>query len=386
LTVHTMLGQAASDTQPVPYRVGFLIETVAGWATYRENLERVAQKVPMVDAQWHDVTFEKPGGWIEKLRDRLRVLPVHQTAIVRAIVEFHRGLREGPYEAILTNSGMSVLFSPRLRKTPTLLVVDSTQQQLDEMKEYGVIDHSSWGQKLKLRLRCRTFDAAALVLATSQWAKDGVVGTYGVPEDKVVVNPHGVDLSFWRPRDDPAARGDTVRRVLFVGGDFRRKGGELLLDWIRRRPVQDVELHVVTRDPVAPTPCVVVHDDIGPNSRELLQLYQEADVFVLPSLAEAFGIATIEAMACGLPVVVSDAGGTADIVDHGINGFITTAGDSADLESALETLLADAGRRRSMGVQSRRIAEERFDLEKTARVPLGLLADLAARHRRNRGT
>ena len=40
MTVHTMLGQAASDTQPVPYRVGFLIETVAGWATYRENLER----------------------------------------------------------------------------------------------------------------------------------------------------------------------------------------------------------------------------------------------------------------------------------------------------------------------------------------------------------
>jgi len=379
-----MLGEAGSDTQPMPYRVGFLIATEAGWATYRDNLEQVAQKVPMLDPNWHDVVFDKPGGMIERLRERLRFLPVHQTAIARAIFEFHRGLGEGPYDAILTNSPMSILFSRRLRATPTLLVVDSTQQQLDDMKEYGVIKHSSWMQKLKLRLGRRTFDAAALVLATSQWAKDGVVRTYGVPEDKVMVNPHGVDVSFWRPPDDPTARGNhTVRRVLFVGGDFRRKGGELLLDWIRRRPLQDVELHVVTRDPVAPTPGVVVHDDIGPNSRELLRLYQDADVFVLPSLAEAFGIATIEAMACGLPVVVSDAGGTADIVDHGINGFITKAGDGHDFETALEALLADAGRRASMGAQSRRIAEERFDLEKTARVPLGLLADLAAGRRRN---
>ena len=72
-------------------------------------------------------------------------------------------------------------------------------------------------------------------------------------------------------------------------------------------------------------------------------LYQQADVFVLPSLAEAFGIATVEAMGCGLPVVVSDAGGTADIVDPGVNGYITKRGDGRELGVGARDA---AGRRR----------------------------------------
>ena len=171
--------------------------------------------------------------------------------------------------------------------------------------------------------------------------------------------------------------------MLFVGGDFRRKGGELLLDWFRQRPQR--RCGAPPRDhsePVEPTPGVVVHDDIGPYSPKLLELYQQSDVFVLPSLAEAFGIATVEAMGCALPVVVSDAGGTADIVDPGVNGFITKAGDGRELGSALETLLADADRRASMGRQGRRIAEERFGSGQDRSSTLDLLSDLAAGGRR----
>jgi glycosyltransferase involved in cell wall biosynthesis len=246
------------------------------------------------------------------------------------------------------------------------------------MEAYGVRKHSALMQKLRLRLRRRLWDATVLIVATSRWAKAGMVETYGVPEDKVIIVPFGADVTFWRPPDDPEVRKATGRRVLFVGGDFRRKGGELLLDWFRRRPQDGVELHIVTREPVAPTPGVVVHDDIGPYSPKLLRLYHEADVFVLPSLAEAFGIATVEAMGCGLPVVVSGAGGTADIVDPGVNGLITKTGDACDLGSALELLLDDADRRASMGREGRRIAEDRFGLDKTARVTLDLLAELAA--------
>jgi glycosyltransferase involved in cell wall biosynthesis len=217
-----------------------------------------------------------------------------------------------------------------------------------------------------------------LVVATSSWAKAGMVEHYGVPADKVIVVPFGADVTFWTPPEDPSIREASARQVLFVGGDFRRKGGELLLDWFRRRPLDGVELHLVTKEPVEPAPGVVVHDDIGPYSPKLLELYRQADVFVLPSLAEAFGIATVEAMGCALPVVVSDAGGTADIVDPGVNGFITKAGDGRELASALETLLADADLRASMGREGRHIAGERFGLDQTARVTLDLLTDLAA--------
>ncbi len=369
---------AVGESRSAPHRVGMLIEPIAGWATWRQNLERVAPTVPDLDPSWHDIDYQKPGGAIERLRERVRLVPEHQTSIGRATLEFHRGLREGPYSAVLTNSSVALLFSRQLRATPTLFAIDSTQEQIDEMGAYGVVKHSALTQKLKLRLRRRLWDATVLVVATSRWAKAGMVEAYGVPEDKVIVVPFGADVTFWRPPDSPEIREAIGRRVLFVGGDFRRKGGELLLKWFQRRPKDGVELHIVTRDPVEPTPGVVVHHDIGPYSEKLLQLYQEADVFVLPSLAEAFGIATVEAMGCGLPVVVSDAGGTADIVDPGVNGFITKTGDIRDLGSALESLLADADRRASMGREGRRIAEDRFGLDKTARVTLDLLAELAA--------
>ena len=378
------LGDASARTRSAPHRVGVLIETVAGWTTYRQNLERTAQTVPDLAPHWHDITFYKPGGSIETLRERwLRFLPGRPAAIGRAVYEFHQGLREGPYDALLTNSTVTTLFSRRLRAVPTVLVVDSTQQQLDAMGEYGGPKPSYLREKVKLHLGRRVCDAAVLIVATSRWAKSGLVAEYGVPADKIVVNPHGVDLGFWRPGVGTSTSTRTVRRVLFVGGDFRRKGGELLLDWFRSRPGRDTELHVVTRENVERADGVVVHRDIQPNSPELLRLYQQSDVFVLPSLAEAFGIATIEAMGCGLPTVVSDAGGTSDIVDQGVNGFITKAQDRFALGSALERLLADDDLRASMGEQSRRIAEERFDLDKTARVTLGLLADIAASsHRR----
>jgi glycosyltransferase involved in cell wall biosynthesis len=354
-----------------------LIEPIVGWATWRQNLERVAPSVPDLVPSWHDIDYHMPGGAIERLRERVPFVPEHQTSIGRAVLEFRRGLRGGPYSAVLTNSSVALLFSRQLRATPTLFAIDSTQEQIDEMGAYGVVKHSALTQKFKLGLRRRLWDATVMVVATSRWAKAGMVETYGVPEDKVIVVPFGADVNFWSPPGDAGVREGTNRRVLFVGGDFRRKGGELLLDWFRHRDEDGVELHIVTREPVAPTPGVVVHHDIGPYSAKLLQLFQEADVFVLPSLAEAFGIATVEAMGCGLPVVVSDVGGTADIVDPGVNGFITKTGDVRDLGSALESLLADADRRASMGREGRRIAEERFGLDKTARVTLDLLAELA---------
>jgi glycosyltransferase involved in cell wall biosynthesis len=360
------------------YRTGMLIEPVAGWATWRQNLERVAGTIPELDANWHDIDYQKPGGTIENLRERWpRVLPEHHTSIARASLEFRRGLREGPYDAIITNSPVAVLFTRHLRSTPTILAVDSTQEQLDEMEAYELAEHSTPMRKIRLHQRTRLCEASALVVATSRWAKAGMVRNYGVPEDKVHVIPFGADVDFWTPPEDPANREKSPRQVLFVGGDFRRKGGELLLDWFRQRPDDGVELHLVTRETVEPAPGVVVHDDIGPYDPRLLELYQQADVFVLPSLAEAFGIATVEAMGCALPVVVSDAGGTADIVDQGVNGFITKTGDGRDMGSALETLLGGADLRASMGKEGRRIAEERFGLDKTARVTLDLLGDLA---------
>jgi glycosyltransferase involved in cell wall biosynthesis len=115
-----------------------------------------------------------------------------------------------------------------------------------------------------------------------------------------------------------------------------------------------------------------------PNSPELLQLYHTSDLFILPSLGECFGIATLEAMGAGLPVIATDIGGTADIIESGRNGFIIPNKDVNAIGQAVEMILTDDARRIEMGRQSRTIAEERFDLEKNAQRTFGYLEQIAA--------
>src|SRR5206468_3105070 len=119
---------------------------------------------------------------------------------------------------------------------------------------------------------------------------------------------------LWRPPTSEPRQHNHVPRILFVGGDFERKGGPLLLDWFRRAGRGRCELDVVTRAAVPSEPGVRIHRGIVGNSPEARSLFFAADVFVLPSLGECFGIASVEAMAAGLPVVTTDVGGSRDIV------------------------------------------------------------------------
>jgi glycosyltransferase involved in cell wall biosynthesis len=95
---------------------------------------------------------------------------------------------------------------------------------------------------------------------------------------------------------------------------------------------------------------------------ELVAAYQEATVLVLPSLteSESFGMALIEAMACGTPVIGSRVGGIPFVVTHDHDGLLVTAGDALELAEALTRLFQDASLRTRLGQAGRRTAESRF--------------------------
>jgi glycosyltransferase involved in cell wall biosynthesis len=362
-----------------PYHLGFLMDQIAGHVTNYQNLRRVVADDPSIQPTWGEVHYYRAGGSIERIRERfVPFVPTYFTGNARGAIEFRRSVRGRPFDAVFCNASVGVLFTRYLRRTPTLYDFDSTPAQLDRMEHYTPRPDPKPVAQLKWRMTRRLFRSATLLHAWSNWAKQSVIDDYGISSDKVVVNPPGVDLDLWHPTAAQRAPG-APRRVLFVGGDFVRKGGPMLLDWYRKQRPADVELHVVTRDAVDDVPGVVVHRDMRPNSPELVALYGGMDVFVLPSLAECFGIATIEAMATGLPVIASDVGGTADIVEPGRNGYITRAGDTADLAAALDGILRDPGTRAAMGAQSRQIAEQRFNVVTNATRTLDLLKGLADR-------
>jgi glycosyltransferase involved in cell wall biosynthesis len=155
-------------------------------------------------------------------------------------------------------------------------------------------------------------------------------------------------------------------RILFVGADFERKGGQHVLQAFQKLPHGAAELVLVTRSQVPETPGVRAVHGLQPNSPALISLYQSSDVFVFPSRAEAFGIAAVEASAAGLPVIASGVGGLKDIVDAGKTGLIVSPDDPEELLHALTSLIDDPEQRETMGRAARNRAVQYFDARANA--------------------
>jgi glycosyltransferase involved in cell wall biosynthesis len=191
----------------------------------------------------------------------------------------------------------------------------------------------------------------------SRWVADKLEMS-GIPPERIRVIPPGVDLSIWQPR--PEFRSNDTERVqlLFVGGDFFRKGGDILLDVFRAQFAESCELSIVTHEPIEAGPGVNVFR-AEPNSDLLRRLYATSDLFVLPTQAECFGIAAIEALSSGLPVVMGNRGAAAEIVKGDTGWLIEPNHD--ELAAAIRSAVQGRQRLREMGERARIDAEQRFD-------------------------
>jgi glycosyltransferase involved in cell wall biosynthesis len=169
-------------------------------------------------------------------------------------------------------------------------------------------------------------------------------------------------------------------RLLFVGSDFQRKGGDLLVAAVSGPMRGRCELDIVTTAEVPCAPGVRVHRAAA-NSLELRSLFQRAELFALPTRAECFGQVLVEALASGLPVLAGAVGGTGDIVDDGDTGWLIPP-SLDNVVAALERALAVREALPAMGRRARAVAEERFDGVRNDRRIIEQMLALAARRRR----
>jgi glycosyltransferase involved in cell wall biosynthesis len=354
-------------------RVGFVMEQVLGHVTHYRTLRGVLEQEPSISPHWVEVTYQGDG-WLE----HLPALPSSASGTLRGIQQVRQGLRGVRPDALFFHTHKPAVFQwDLLARVPTVLSLDVTPAQYDALGEY--YEHQPDGETavghFKWWINQRTFGLARRVVAWSNWVKQSLTDDYGVPDEKIQVIPPGVALDFWPQPPGPRVL-RAVPRVLFVGGDFQRKGGQLLLDWYRTKGRGQCELDLVTRSPIDSETGVRVHRDIQGNSLEARQLFFDADLFVLPSLGECFGIASVEAMAAGLPVITTRVGGAEDIVDDGQTGFLIPPNDPFALARALEHLLTNPTRRRDMGRRGRERAERTFDAVANARRLLACLEEV----------
>jgi glycosyltransferase involved in cell wall biosynthesis len=214
----------------------------------------------------------------------------------------------------------------------------------------------------------------------SAWAARSAVDDYGVDPARIHVTPPGIDVQLWCPPSLPRTQDGPVR-LLFVGGQYHRKGGDRLVDWARRTGRRGWELHIVTSvsqgEVQGDVPGVIFHRAEN-NSRALVDLAHRCHIAVLPTRADCFSLALLEGMATGLPAIATRVGGVAEVVADGETGLLVEPDDDDALAHAIDTLLDAPELRARMGAAARTRVVAQFSLRDIVPRALARMRELAA--------
>ncbi len=361
----------------------FVSGPFGGVEVWARNLQSILSKRADVDTSWIFVEWD-PQEFIAKIPPfsmnwSLKAGVVTRTRL-RAMVR--RGAR---FDAALFFHLSPLFFQRRLgRRVPLAYSLDVTPEIYEAVRGFyepnlmGTLHRwmrfiGDWNAK-------RLFGDMRLLLPWNLEVERSLIRTYDISPERISRLSPGIDLTNWnRP---PLADGQRKTiRILFVGGDFTRKGGDVVMRMAERPEYSSCEFHFVTRDAIPSlSRNVFVHNAVAPNSDEMRRLYASADIFVLPTRADfAPTMSICEAMAMELPVITTRVGGLEHVVRDGENGFCIGVDDEQAFADRLRLLIENASLRTQFGSAGRRIVELEYDLHKNAERLLEHLQRIAGR-------
>ncbi len=202
------------------------------------------------------------------------------------------------------------------------------------------------------------YETAQFLILESEFTRNTFLAR-GFPAGKLALLPRGVDTVRFRPPE--MARPERPFRVVFFGPLGVRKGARILLDAWSKLKLPDAQLFMLGSIQSDLRPVVERYAAADPTIhlegfvKDYVRYYHEASVFVLPSLSEGSAKVTYEAMACGLPVIVTPNAGS--VARDGEDGFIIPPRDSRALQEKLLLLYDDPALRKTMGRNARKRIE-----------------------------
>jgi L-malate glycosyltransferase len=215
------------------------------------------------------------------------------------------------------------------------------------------------------------------ITVPSKWLAEAAYRDLGIPRDVAIeVIPNFVDTDRFRPLDGHAGRTLPPKpseppRVLTHVSNFRplKRVEDVVRIFAAVRAEIPSRLDLVGEGPERSRIEALV-ESLGLREHvrflgergDLVEILQQSDLFLLPSQTESFGLAALEAMACGVPVVASDVGGVAEVVADGQTGFLAAVGDVTSMVGHAHLLLTDESLRRRMSRAACYVAEARFRL------------------------
>jgi D-inositol-3-phosphate glycosyltransferase len=314
--------------------------------------------------------------------------PVHKDLLPHLIRRFTDAAdvlaqREGPYDVIHAHYWLSGVAGANLKRRwdVPLVVSFHTLARVKDVASPGDPPEPVF----RKRGEERVISAADRIIAPTEIERSQLIELYQADDSRICVAPPGVDLERFAPGDRAAAK----RRfgfsddplVVFVGRLQPFKGTDIAVDAMAhlQRMIPDAQLAIVGGDSPRGSRgervrLRIAARRLGVSDRlrfmppvahtELPQLYRAADVVIVPSASESFGLVALEASACGTPVVATAVGGLRLIVRDGESGYLVGRRDAESFAAALSRVLADPGAQTRLGANAVRLAH-RFPWART---------------------
>lgn len=304
-----------------------------------------------------------PSSWIQQHNLDFRCFRSEVTSAYITKLLIKQKIDSKPYTVLhLHTQVMAFLALEYMNRIPTVVSVDYTAAlKSSEIKDSGF----HWTYAPNILLERRVFNVASRIISWSELAKKSIVEDYGIDEHKVIVIPPGVNLNALELNTYISNPKTNACNILFVGGDFKRKGGHDLLSVFLDNFSNEAVLHLVTKDAIECNhPRVKVYNNISAYTSEWQFLYQQADIFVMPTYSEGLPQVFMEAMGFSLPILTTNLPQMKEVIIDNETGFMIPAGNREELAKKLKVMIDNPMLRREMGIKGRQLAQLKFDANK----------------------
>jgi glycosyltransferase involved in cell wall biosynthesis len=277
---------------------------------------------------------------------------------------------------VLLSTLQNALFLPLAPAVNYIVYGDCTTAQLTEL--YGGKKLGFPGSTINARLR-RLVDCGCYFLCMSEWYRDALRQELNVSDDRLVLLPFYVDTEKWKPLAQKTS--NPRPQVLFIGGDFWRKGGDIVYELARLERLAEVDFHVVSPRAEKGPANVRVYRSLAPESPDLVRLTASSDIFILPTRADTSSLAAMEAAACGVPAIVTSCGGIPEIVRDGLTGSVLDRPRLDDFAAELLAYVSNPSMAVERGRNARRHVLRNYSKTLHLEILRGVIAQAAAQMR-----
>ncbi len=330
------LGSKVSVRKP---RLLFVLQQALGWSTFALQIQNVLRErtdietkvVPVPPYRWFSLPYKRQHMAQQekfyRLLDPIRGFEGFLGNPIRAeINSFKPDLvhfsGQYPAAAFRRDMGCSVV-------TATF---DSTRVSMEEQTRGAFWSEANFAAEREL------LNGIDYLFPMTDWAARSAIEDYDVPESKMEIIFPSLDPKAVGTRETQGR--SPVPRVIFIGNDFVRKGGDRLFRWATGPLAGQFELHIVSRHPSVRTlkaPGVVVHGAV-PHDRLMRDILPNMDLLCLPTRSEMSAYVLVEAALAGVPALTSALGGITELIRQDETGWALPAEDDRAFTDCLGNL------------------------------------------------